>query len=125
MDITPVLSSTRQLITGYGSGQFKIAGQVYTGSVLVFPDKVTPWQIMANAAITLESLSPILNAAKGSVELLLIGCSKAQMALPPRIRDAVKQAGIGLEVMDTGAAVRTYNICLGEGRRVAAALLAV
>lgn len=123
MDITPHIGEGRQVITNYGSGQFKIGGQVYTTSVLVFPNKTIPWNITKNVAITLESLAPIIQA--GGVELLVIGCGKSQSLLPPKIKNALKEAGIGLEVMDTGAACRTFNILLGEGRRVAAALIAV
>ncbi len=123
MDITPLTPRSKQVITGYGSGQFKISGQVYTHSVLVFPDKVLPWQADAHSSLTLESLSPVID--EGGVELLLIGCGKAQSTLPPKIRTALKEEGIALEVMDTGAAVRTYNIVLAEGRRVAAALVAI
>ena len=47
------------------------------------------------------------------------------MVLPPKIRMALKEVGINLEVMDTGGAVRTFNILQAEGRRVAAALIAV
>ena len=62
---------------------------------------------------------------EGFVEILLIGCGKKQAVLPPKIRMGLKEVGIGLEVMDTGAAVRTYNVLLAEGRRVAAALMMV
>ena len=124
MDITPLIPQGKQIITGYGDGQFRINGIVHKTSVLIFPGKTMLWSIAANAAITLESLAPII-AAADDVELLLIGCGKNQSILPPKIRNALKEAGIGLEIMDTGAACRTYNILLAEGRRVAAALIAV
>ena len=124
MDITPLIPKGKQVITSYGNGQFKISGQVYTTPVLVFPDRTVVWTITKNAAISLESLNVVLEE-EGEIDLLLIGCPKNQAALPPKIRIALKEAGIALEVMDTGAAVRTYNIVLAEGRRVAAALIAV
>jgi len=124
MDITPLAPKGSQVITGYGNGQFKISGQVYTTPILVFPDRVTVWDVKPNVAISLENLNVVLEE-EGFVDLLLIGCGKSQQVLPPKIRIALKEAGIGLEVMDTGAAVRTYNVLLAEGRRVAAALIAV
>jgi len=124
MDITPIIPKGRQVITGYGNGQFKVSGQVYSTPVLVFPDRTVQWDIKPNVAITLESLSVVLEE-EGEIDLLLIGCGKAQSILPPKIRTALKEAGIALEVMDTGAAVRTYNVLLAEERRVAAALIAV
>ena len=124
MDITPLTPKGKQIITGYGGGQFKISGQAYTTPVLVFPDRVVVWNIKPNVAISLENLNVVLEE-EGHVELLLIGCGKSQQALPPKIRTNLKEAGIGLEVMDTGAAIRTYNVLLAEGRRVCAALIAV
>lgn len=124
MDITPLTPKGKQVITSYGAGQFKISGEVYNSSVLVFPDRVSPWDIKPNQTISLEKLNVVLEE-EGYVELLLIGCGKSQQMLPPKIRMALKEVGIGLEVMDTGAAVRTYNVLLAEGRRVCAALMAV
>ena len=124
MDITPVIPKGKQIITGYGDGKFKIGGEMYEHSVLVFPDRVSPWPIAANAPITLENLNVVLDE-EGEIDLLLIGCGRSQSILPPIIRSSLKEVGIGLEIMDTGAAVRTYNILLAEGRRVAAALIAV
>lgn len=124
MDITPLIPKGKQIITGYGDGKFRINGIVHAASVLIFPDKTVPWGIAANQAITLESLMPIIEEAE-KVELLLIGCGKNQSILPPKIKSALKEAGISLEIMDTGAAVRTYNVVLAEERRVAAALVAI
>ena len=124
MDITPLTPKGKQLITVYGNGQFKISGQVYTTSVLVFPDRVVVWDIKPNAAISLENLNVVVEE-EGLIDILLIGSGKNQQALPPKIRMGLKEAGIGLEIMDTGAAVRTYNVLLAEGRRVCAALIAV
>ena len=124
MDITPLVPKGKQVITGYGNGQFKISGQVYTTPILVFPDRTVIWDIKPNAAISLESLNVVVEE-EGEIDLLLIGCGKSQMILPPKIRMALKEVGIALEIMDTGAAVRTYNVVLAEGRRVAAALISV
>ena len=124
MDITPVIPKGRQVITGYGNGQFRIGGEVYSTSVLVFPDRVVQWVIAPGAPITLDNLNVVVEE-EGEIDLLLIGCSKSQSMLPPIIRNTLKAAGIGLEIMDTGAACRTYNVLLAEGRRVAAALVSI
>ena len=64
-------------------------------------------------------------ASRGAVEFVLLGTGLIQ-GLPPRaLRDGLKAAGIGLEFMSTEAASRTYNVVASEGRRVAAALIAV
>jgi uncharacterized protein len=125
MDITPLLPKGKQVITGYGGGNFRINGIAYTTSLLILPSGAEPWKVTANAAITLESLQPVIDAPEGDIELLLIGCAKNQMLLPPKIKMALKEAGIALDVMDTGAACRTFNVLVGEGRRVAAAVVVV
>lgn len=124
MDITPLVPKGKQSITGYGDGKFRIGGQDYTTSVLVFPDRTVQWVIAPGAPITLESLNVVLEE-EGEIDLVLIGSGKKQFILPPMIKTALKEAGIGMEVMDTGAACRTYNVLLSEGRRVAAALVVV
>ena len=124
MDITPALPKGHQTITGYGGGQFKVSGQSYATPILVFPDRTVLWDIKPGAPITLENLNVVLEE-EGEIDLLLIGCGRAQSAIPQGIRTALKEVGIGLEIMDTGAAVRTYNVLATEGRRVAAALIAV
>jgi uncharacterized protein len=124
MDITPLIPKGKQIITGYGGGQFRINGIVHSTSLLILPDKALPWSVTANQAITLESLQLVLDAAD-TIDVLLIGCGKNQMLLPPKIKNTFKEGGIALEVMDTGAACRTFNILTGEGRRVAAALVTI
>jgi uncharacterized protein len=124
MDITPLIPKGKQVITGYGNGQFKISGQVFTTPILVFPDRTVVWDIKPNVALSLDNLNVVIEE-EGEIDLLIIGCSKAQQTIPPKIRMGLKEVGIALEIMDTGAAVRTYNVVLAEGRRIAAALIAV
>jgi uncharacterized protein len=118
MELTPVGSGGRQVIERYGAGGFRVSGVVYAGPVLVFPDLTTSW---GGAALTAESLAPVI--AHGGVEILLLGLGRRMVAFAPTLRPALKANGIGLEAMDTGAACRTFNLLIGENRRVAAALL--
>ena len=124
MDITPVIPKSKQVITGYGNGAFKVSGETYNHSVLVFPDRTVQWTITPGAPITLESLQVVVEE-EGEIDLLLVGSGKKQDVLPQGIRTTLNEIGIALEVMDTGAAVRTYNVLVAEGRRVAAALICV
>lgn len=126
MDLTPLIPAGRQIIETYGDGRFRIANVLYQGSVLVFPAQTLIWGVTEMAGVTSHSLSAVSDAArKGEVELLLIGCG-ARMAMIPRdLRAALRAEGIVLESMDTGAAARTFNVLMAEGRRVAAALIAV
>lgn len=118
MELTPVGSGGRQVIECYGASGFRVSGVVYAGPVLVFPDSTTPW---ADAAVTIESLAPVV--AHGEVEILLLGLGRRMTVVASALRRSLKASGIALEAMDTGAACRTYNVLMGENRRVAAALL--
>jgi uncharacterized protein len=82
------------------------------------------WSATSLAELTPEDFAEVF-AAGGAVEFVLLGVGLVN-ALPPRaVRDALKAAGVGLEFMSTEAAARTYNVLASEGRRLAAALIAV
>ncbi|MDZ4737583.1 MAG: Mth938-like domain-containing protein [Rhodospirillaceae bacterium] len=126
MDITPLVPEGRQIIESYGSGRFRIAGQIHLGSVLVFPERTEAWSVVAPEHVTADALAAIVAAGKaGDVELLLLGCGPRLTQVTPALRAALREVGIGIEPMDTGAACRTFNVLMAEGRRVAAALIAV
>lgn len=124
MEITPLIPEGRQVIESYGDGRFRIAGAVVEGSVLVLPTATFPWAVRDVSQLTLESLSPLL-AADPPVEVLLVGCGRRLVPLAPALKAALRARGIGADPMDTGAACRTYSVLMAEGRRVAAALIAV
>jgi uncharacterized protein len=122
MDVTPVIPAGRQLIKGYGDLGFTISGTRWEGSVLVFPDQTVAWNAASLAEVTEESLAPVLAARP---QLLLLGCGASMAPVAQSLRVALRSAGITLEIMDTGAACRTFNVLLAEDRLVAAALIAV
>lgn len=124
MDITPVVAADRQLIHGYGDGGFTITGIRHEGSVLVLPTVTLRWDVGVWAELTLDSLGPI-RVADPRPTVLLLGCGKGMSPIPRELRAALRAEGIVVEPMDTGAACRTYNVLLTEGRDVAAALIAV
>ena len=112
-------------IDAYGGGGFRLSGERREGSLLILGDEARSWEVAEPGGLTVVSVSPVLEAGRAQVELLLLGMG-ARSALPPRaLREAMLQAGIGLEYMDTPAAARLYNLLTAEGRRVAAALIAI
>jgi len=121
MELTPLVPAGRQIIERYGTSGFRVAGVIYRGSVLVFPDRTLPWAAASAASVTWESLAPVVE--HGGVQILLLGLGRAIGVIPHSLRSTLRAAGIVLEPMDTGAACRTYNVLLAEDRRVAAALL--
>ena len=123
-DITPIIPSDRQVIDGYGDGQFCVSGQWRTGAVIVLPDRTQPWEATDFANLTVEHFAPVIEA-EPRVELLLLGSGAKMQLMPRALRQGLRDAGVVVEVMDTGAACRTYNVLLAEARRGAAALLPI
>ncbi|MDP6951827.1 MAG: Mth938-like domain-containing protein [Alphaproteobacteria bacterium] len=112
------------VINAYGGGGFRIAGERHEGSQIIFADQVVPWLADALDASAEGALLQALDDAS-AVELLLIGCGPAATLLSGDLRAALSARGIGVDGMDTGAACRTFNVLLQEGRQAAAALIAV
>jgi uncharacterized protein len=121
MELTPLVPAGRQVIERYAASGFRIAGVIYRGSVLVFPDRTRPWSPTSASGITWESLAPVVE--HGGVQILLLGLGRAMGAIPHALRKTLHTAGIVVEPMDTGAACRTYNVLVAEDRHVVAALL--
>ena len=125
-DITPLLPPDRQLIQSYGGGGFRIAGQDYIGSVLVQPQTTLEWPLTDASAIDFPSLAPLIrNVESSGGAVLLIGTGQKIVSLGGGVRQELRGRGVGLEIMDTGAACRTFNVLLAEERAVVAALIAV
>lgn len=124
MDITPVVSSEFQLIGGYGDGGFSISGIRHEGSVLILPRRTLSWTVQSASDVALENLQPII-AADPRPAILILGCGRSMVPVPRALRESLRGHGIVVEPMDSGAACRTYNVLLTEGRDVAAAIIAV
>jgi len=124
LEISPVILQGRQLIQSYGDKHFQISNKLYDQAVLVFPEETVPWSPIDVNQLTVDDFYKIVNA-EPPIDLLLMGCGKSPWFQMPRLRDDLKNRDIVLELMDTGAACRTFNVLLGEDRRVAAALIPV
>ncbi len=114
----------RLLVEGYGGGGFELGGIRHRGSILVLQDRVLAWPVNIASEIDGGALQPILKAA-GSLEVLLIGSGDRGLALGPDLRQVLRDHGLGVDVMATPAACRTFNVLVMEQRAVAAALIAV
>jgi uncharacterized protein len=121
MDLTPLVPAGRQIIERYSASGFRVSGVIYHGPVLVFPERTLSWDLTPSSTVTLASLVPVIE--DGDVQILLLGLGRTMSPVPGVLRSALRAAGIALEPMATGAACRTYNVLLAEGRQVAAALI--
>jgi len=104
-------------VEGYGPGFFRMGGKVIEGPMICHPGGVVAWGGLTDTV-------PLM-ALSGEVDVLLMGMGADIAPLPGDLRARLEAAGIGVEVMATGPAARTYNVLLAEGRRIGAALLSV
>ena len=108
-------------VTAYGLGFVEINKVRHDGSVLVAPESpVVSWGVASFDALRSEDFAALIDLAP---EVVLFGTGRRQRFPHPRLTQPLHEARIGVEVMDTSAACRTYNILMAEGRRVLAALL--
>ena len=111
-------------IDAYGNRGFRIGAIRHNGSLLITPARAVEWPVGSMSDLTPDSFAILANEA-ADIELLLLGCGPRIEMITGPVRDAVRNMGMVLEQMDTGAACRTYNVLLAEKRKVAAALIAV
>ena len=120
MKLTEIGFPGQRPIDGYGPGGFRVAETWHEGSLLLSPAGVEPVVLPLEEAglDRLARLAP-------EIDVLLIGQGAEIAPLPAPIRTRLEEAGIGVEIMSTPSACRTYNVLLAEERRVAAVLLAL
>jgi uncharacterized protein len=111
-------------IEAYGKGGFAFADMSHRGSLLCLPDAIWAWPVSKAEDIDKIALARVFAAAAG-IDTLIIGTGTDVWLPPPALREALRAVRVVLDAMQTGPAVRTYNIMIGERRRVAAALIAV
>jgi uncharacterized protein len=104
-------------IDGYGPGFFRIGGQVLRGAILVTPGGARNWGGYGDLAS--------LIAVAGDIDVLFVGTGAEIAHLPVAFREALEDAGLGVEAMSSPAACRTYNVLVSEGRRIGLALFAL
>jgi uncharacterized protein len=111
-------------IDAYGNGGFRFGGLSHRGSLLCFPDGIWAWPVTSVAVLTEVALAPAF-ARADALDFFLIGGGRDPFVLPETLRQRFRDASLSVDAMPTGAAVRTWNVLLGERRRVGAALIAV
>ncbi len=111
-------------IDAYGNGGFRFAGMSHRGSIICLPSGIYGWNVATPDELTMKNFARVFEEAD-DIEVLLVGSGTDLCLIDASLRSALREASISADPMSTGAAVRTYNILLGEGRAVAAAMLAV
>lgn len=109
-------------VEAYGPGGFRFAGMQHSGSLLILNDGIHRWQAPPVASLAAADFAAVLKVARPG-QLLLLGTG-ASIARPPApVRMALEKAGVSLDFMDTGAAVRTWNVLVAEDRDALCALI--
>lgn len=124
MDVTPLIRRDAKIIQSYKDGIFKVSGEIFTHSITVFAERVQLWphKQCDIASLTADAFAVLKDT---NIEVLLFGTGTTQTLLSPALRQQVKSMyGFTVEPMDNGAASRTYNVLMAEGRRVAVVLSA-
>jgi len=111
-------------VDGYGKGGFRFGGMSHRGSLLCLPSGLWAWPVTQAAEIDAAALAPVF-AEASEIDLFLLGGGGDRWIMPDALQDRFRALKINVETARTGSAVSTYNILLGEGRRVAAGLIAV
>ena len=111
-------------IDSYGKGGFRFAGMSHRGSLLCLPSGIWAWSVKQAAEISEGNLAQVF-AEAGEMSLFFLGTGHEPAMIDPALRQRFVELKLNLEVMRTAHAANTYNILLGEGRRVGAALIAV
>jgi uncharacterized protein len=123
MDVTPLVREGQQIIQSYADGVFRVSGMSYDGPILVAPDKTTQWSVESDfEALTFENFRALADKSD-DIDVLLLGVGGKMQFLSPDLKNKLNAEGLPVDIMDTGAACRTYNVLMAEGRRVVAALL--
>ncbi len=117
MRLNEVVYSDAQPIDGYGPGFFRVGGELHDGAMLTSGKGTVAWAGYDDSA-------PLL-ALAGEVDVLFVGTGAEIAHLPADLRRSLEEAGLGVEVMNSPSACRTYNVLLSEGRRIALAALPV
>jgi len=126
MDVTPLVRQGQKIIQSYSNGSFKVNGERFEHALIVQPDDCFEWDTQENAfdALTAVDFQYFIDHAK-EYDVFLIGCGDDMSFLQPSVKKELRAQGVNIDVMTTGAACRTYNVLMAEGRRVVCALLPV
>ena len=111
-------------IDAYGNGGFRFGAMSHRGSLLCLPDGIWAWPVRNVSELTEAALAPVFERAP-ALDLFLIGAGRDSYALPELLRARFRALSISVDCLATGPAAQTYNILLGEKRRVGAGLIAV
>ena len=125
MDVTPLVKDGAQIIQSYAGGRFRVSGDLYESAIIVSAEDTVPWGgVSTFDVLGAADFQPLIDDAS-NIDVVLMGTGAQMQFLPAPLKKTLREQGLSIDVMDTGAACRTYNVLMAEGRRVTAILLPV
>ncbi|MFL2799709.1 MAG: Mth938-like domain-containing protein [Paracoccaceae bacterium] len=117
MEINEVSFENSLPVTGYGIGFFRIGADIFRGNRFIYKNKIFDWNGFSDSNVILSY--------RNEIDVLFVGTGSDIKNIPSAFKKSIEKHDIGIEIMSTPTACRTYNVLLGEGRRIGAALLAL
>jgi uncharacterized protein len=124
MQLQDIQFSGKRLIQSYGDNGFRLTDGRFEGSILILPRGIEHFAAESPADFDIAQFGGVFDA-RDELEIMLLGTGQRQQFPSLEIRKKFLENNIALEVMDSGAACRTYNILVSEDRRIAAAIIAI
>ena len=120
MQFLPETNTGTNVVRRYEAGAITVNDSTYRASIIITEtDIITDWQPPAFDDVGSEHLKPFLSL---QMDVLLLGCGETQKFLHPELLQPFMEKNVGVEIMNTAAACRTFNVLAGEGRQVVAGL---
>jgi uncharacterized protein len=121
MPLAEDIITSRYSIQGYDTNQITVNERVYTQSLILSPDQmVSSWPVDSVTALQPQHLDSIFEMKP---DVILLGTGEKQIFPDISILGYFAAKGFGVEVMNTGALCRTFNILVAEDRHVVAAII--
>ena len=117
MEINEVSFENSLPVTGYGIGFFRIGTDIFRGNKFIYKNRILDWDGFSD--------SDVILSYSYEIDVLFVGTGSDIKNIPSVFKKSIEKHDIGIEIMSTPTACRTYNVLLGEGRRIGAALLAL
>lgn len=124
-DPAPGGSGPAPVIEAYGDGGFRVSGARHEGAILVGRTRAEPWPATTVETIDADALAAAVFRIDNAANMVLLGCGRKLRPPPPKLVASLRASGLAVEPMDTGAACRTLQLLLADGRDIVAALLPV
>lgn len=123
MDVTPLIPEGRQIIQSYTREGFRVSGKSYNNPVIISLNETEFWEFCGDLdTLDVGDFSQLF-ARANEIDIILFGTGARARFIQPKLKKNLSDKGLHLEAMDTGAACRTFNVLMAEGRRVVAVLL--